>query len=62
MDKKVVYEQHPVSAERKEYLVRKGYKIIDAQFAPDDYEHPEPIKAGKPDKKVPETGQASESK
>lgn len=47
MDKEVVYEQHPVSAERKEYLVRKGYKIIDAQFAPDDYKHPEPVKAGK---------------
>ncbi len=46
MDKEVVYEQHPVSAERKEYLVRKGYKIIDAQFAPDDYEHPDPIKTG----------------
>ena len=44
MDKEVVYEQHPVSAERKEYLVRKGYKIIDAQFAPEGYEHPEPIK------------------
>ncbi len=47
MDKEVVYEQHPVSAERKEYLVRKGYKIIDAQFAPDDYKHPDPIKAEK---------------
>lgn len=46
MDEKVVYEKHPVTAERKAELRQKGYKIIDAKFAPDDYEHPEPIKAG----------------
>jgi hypothetical protein len=43
MSEKVVYEKHPVTAERKAELRQKGYKIIDAQFAPDDYEHPEPI-------------------
>ncbi|MNF31784.1 hypothetical protein D3C85_347230 [compost metagenome] len=47
MSEKVVYEKHPVTAERKAELRQKGYKIIDAQFAPDDYEHPEPIKAEK---------------
>ena len=47
MDEKIVYEQHPVTAERKADLRQKGYKIIDAKFAPDDYKHPEPIKAGK---------------
>lgn len=47
MSEKVVYEQHPVSAERKAELRQKGYKIIDAKFAPADYEHPEPIKAVK---------------
>lgn len=52
MDEKVVYEKHPVTAERKSELRQKGYKIIDAKFAPDDYEHPEPIKAEKADKKV----------
>ena len=46
MDEKVVYEKHPVTAERKAELRQKGYKIIDAQFAPDDYEHPEPMKKG----------------
>lgn len=46
MDKEVVYEQHPVSAERKADLLRKGYKIIDARFAPADYKHPDPIKKG----------------
>ena len=51
MDEKVVYEKHPVTAERKAELRQKGYKIIDAKFAPDDYEHPEPMKKGdKPSK------------
>lgn len=45
MDEKVVYEKHPVTAERKAELRQKGYKIIDAQFAPEGYEHPDPIKA-----------------
>ena len=47
MSEKVVYEKHPVTAERKAELRQKGYKIIDAKFAPADYEHPEPVKAAK---------------
>ncbi|MBX6816010.1 hypothetical protein [Pseudomonas aeruginosa] len=47
MSEKVVYEKHPVSAERKAELRQKGYKIIDARFAPDGYEHPEPLKEAK---------------
>lgn len=50
MDKEVVYEQHPVTPERKADLLRKGYKIIDARFAPANYKHPDPIKAEKPGK------------
>ncbi|NMZ13308.1 hypothetical protein HBO07_18675 [Pseudomonas proteolytica] len=46
MDEKIVYEKHPVTAERKTELRQKGYKIIDAKFAPDDYKHPEPMKKG----------------
>lgn len=46
MDEKVIYEKHPVTAERKAELRQKGYKIIDAKFAPDDYKHPEPLKKG----------------
>ncbi|AVU77066.1 hypothetical protein [Pseudomonas rhizophila] len=46
MDEKVIYEKHPVTAERKAELRQKGYKIIDAKFAPDDYKHPEPMKKG----------------
>ena len=33
-EKKVIYEPHPVSAERKAELVGKGFKIVDAVFAP----------------------------
>lgn len=47
MSDKVIYEPHPVTAERKAELRRKSYKIIDASFAPDDYENPEPTKAAK---------------
>ncbi|QJQ21397.1 hypothetical protein HG549_16175 [Pseudomonas sp. SK] len=50
MSESIIYERHPVSAERKNYLRRKGYKIIDAKFAPEGYEHPEPIKEGKASK------------
>ena len=34
---KVVYELHPVTPERKAELRAQGYKIIDARFAPADY-------------------------
>lgn len=47
MSEKVIYEKHPVSPERKAELRQKGYKIIDARFAPDGYEHPEPVKEAK---------------
>lgn len=47
MSEKVIYENHPVSPERKAELRQKGYKIIDARFAPEDYEHPEPLKEAK---------------
>lgn len=47
MSEKVIYEKHPVSPERKAELRQKGYKIIDARFAPDGYEHPEPLKEAK---------------
>ncbi|GLO38942.1 hypothetical protein PPUN15366_05860 [Pseudomonas putida] len=51
MSEKIIYEHHPVTAERKGELRRKGYKIIDASFAPADYESPEPIKIVKPSDK-----------
>lgn len=30
----IIYEQHPVTAERKAELRAQGYRIIDARFAP----------------------------
>lgn len=39
-EKKVIYEPHPVSAERKAELVGKGFKIVDAVFAPAEEDPP----------------------
>ena len=39
-EKKVIYEQHPVSSERKAELVGKGFKIVDAVFAPAEEDPP----------------------
>lgn len=36
--KKIAYEPHPVTPERKAELVGQGYKIIDAVFKPADAE------------------------
>lgn len=33
-EKKIVYEKHPVSPDRKKELISKGLKIIDARFEP----------------------------
>lgn len=35
MTQKIIYEKHPVRAERKAELRAQGYKIIDARFDPD---------------------------
>lgn len=42
--KPVIYEPHPVSLSRKLELIRLGFKIIDAIFAPADYVHPDNVK------------------
>ena len=36
MERPIAYEPHPVSPERKAELISKGYRIIDARFAPAD--------------------------
>lgn len=50
MKAKIIYEKHPVTAERKAHLRSHGYKIRDARFAPEGYQYPkemaEPSKAG----------------
>lgn len=35
-DKKIIYEPHPVSVERKTELNKQGYRIIDAIYKPAD--------------------------
>lgn len=52
MEREVIYEPHPVSPERKAELVGAGYQIIDEQFAPEGYEHPDAA-AAKPAAKAP---------
>lgn len=47
MSKKIIYEPHPVTAERKAELVAQGYKIIDAVFAPADAAAEEKPKRGR---------------
>jgi len=43
MSKTIVYEPHPISAERKAELIARGFRIIDARFAPDDAPKPEEL-------------------
>lgn len=43
--REVVYEPHPVSAERKKELNDKGFRIIDARFKPKDDESPSAAQA-----------------
>ena len=47
MYKKIIYEPHPVTTERKAELVAQGYKIIDAVFAPVDTVAEEKPKRGR---------------
>lgn len=34
-EQKIAYEQHPISPERKQELINKGYKILDEKFDPE---------------------------
>lgn len=36
MAREIIYEPHPVSAERKAELMAQGFRIVDAKFAPVD--------------------------
>ena len=48
----IYYEPHPVSPERKAELIRKGYQILDARFAPADWKDPEAPKPTRRKRKV----------
>lgn len=46
MAREIIYEPHPVSAERKAELMAQGFRILDAKFAPVDApkaETPKPV-------------------
>jgi len=55
--KKIHYEPHPVSVERKRELMAQGFKIVDAKFAPPEWKAAqveEPPKRGrKPKEETP---------
>ena len=48
----IIYEPHPVTPERKAALRAAGYKIIDAQFAPEGYVHPDEAKPARKPKQA----------
>ena len=50
----IIYEPHPVTPERKAELRAAGYKIIDAQFAPEGYEATAEVEAQKRGRKPKE--------
>lgn len=50
--KETIYEPHPVTPERKAELIARGYRILDAIYAPEGYVHPD-AKAAAPAKPAP---------
>ncbi len=44
---KIIYEPHPVTAERKKELREQGYKIIDAVFKPAEEQAEDAPKRGR---------------
>ena len=57
----IIYEPHPCSPDRKQELIAQGYKIIDARFAPEGYEHPEQPKRGRKPKQAAEPVEADDA-
>lgn len=45
MAREIIYEPHPVSAERKAELMAQGFRIVDAKFAPVDAPKVETVEA-----------------
>lgn len=37
----IIYVEMPISVEQKKEYNRQGYRVVDAQFAPEGYEMPE---------------------
>ena len=45
---KIIYVEMPISIEQKKEYNRQGYRVVDAQFAPEGYELPEGLAAAEP--------------
>lgn len=41
----IIYVEMPISIEQKKEYNRQGYRVVDAQFAPEGYELPEGLAA-----------------
>lgn len=39
----IIYVDMPISIEQKKEYNRHGYRVVDAKFAPEDYELPEGV-------------------
>lgn len=52
------YEVHPCSPERKAELMAKGYKVVDAKFAPDSVK----LATAKPPAKLPKEAKPKSKK
>lgn len=48
----VIYVEMPISIEQKKEYNRQGYRVVDAQFAPEGYELPEGLVAASEQKRT----------
>ena len=44
----IIYVEMPISIEQKKEYNRQGYRVVDAQFAPEGYELPEGLATAEP--------------
>lgn len=44
----IIYIEMPISIEQKKEYNRQGYRVVDAQFAPEGYELPEGLAPAEP--------------
>ena len=44
----IIYVEMPISIEQKKEYNRQGYRVVDAQFAPEGYELPEGLAQAEP--------------
>lgn len=48
----IIYVEMPISIEQKKEYNRLGYRVVDAQFAPEGYEFPEGLDYAKPEEEI----------